>query len=276
MSQKRSRVQKHADLRDSIMRDNEEKIETKELSSFASKLHQIDDNHFESMSVASSVESHSPLHLRDSFYESEDVNTEKIDSLIEQSSVELIEDTDSFRSNYLQEFIDEAKQYNVEKGFRVDHDTRSNLLRELRAQHIVSEEEIEQFEEEIEQLENDDEHEYLETLSDDDLFQEPEIVDEPEFTDPLEDSIMMKVAEYSEEELDDNDYFETTGNTGLLEATTRLQVQIEEQDQYVKDMGSKLDKTNKAMNVLLTMLIIFIIAIIIVVGYLLLSLYEII
>ena len=87
---------------------------------------------------------------------------------------------------------------------------------------------------------------------------------------------MMKVAEYSEEELDDNDYFETTGNTGLLEATTRLQVQIEEQDQYVKDMGSKLDKTNKAMNVLLTMLIIFIIAIIIVVGYLLLSLYEII
>jgi hypothetical protein len=269
MSQKRSRVQKHADLRDSIMRDNEEKIETKELSSFASKLHQIDDNHFESMSVASSVESHSPLHLRDSFYESEDVNTEKIDSLIEQSSVELIEDTDSFRGNYLQEFIDEAKQYNVEKGFRVDHDTRSNLLRELRAQHIVSEEEIEQ-------LENDDEHEYLETLSDDDLFQEPEIVDEPEFTDPLEDSIMMKVAEYSEEELDDNDYFETTGNTGLLEATTRLQVQIEEQDQYVKDMGSKLDKTNKAMNVLLTMLIIFIIAIIIVVGYLLLSLYEII
>ena len=64
MSQRRSRVKKHADLRESIMREYEERIETKELSTFASKLHQIDEEQFENMEVDSTPEDHSPLHLR--------------------------------------------------------------------------------------------------------------------------------------------------------------------------------------------------------------------
>lgn len=271
MSQKRSRVQKHADLRDSIMSDVETRIETKELSSFASKLHQIDDNHFEEMKVDVNQETHLPLHLRQSFQEEKEFSvdnfsTEKLDSLYEESSVELIEDTDSFKSDYLQDFIEEAKQYNVEKGFRVDHDTRSNLLRELRAQHIVTEEE------EFELLHEDIEDELLETEADSYPIEE-KVVEEVE---PIEDTIMMRVAEYSESPLDSKDYAESNGNTGLLEATTKLQIQMEEQDQYVKDMGNKLDQTNRVMNVLLTMLGIFLIAIILVIGYLILVSYEII
>ena len=272
MSQRRSRVKKHAELRETIMRDYGEKIETKELSTFASKLHQIDEDQFENMEVESSSEGHSPLHLRDSFYEHDSVDNEKIDSLIEESSHELIEDTDSFRSNYLDEFIDEAKQYNLERGFRVDHDTRSNLLSELKAQQLITDEEEQELIEDVE-LTEDQEHEYLETLSDDDLFQEPEIVQEVE---PIEDTIMMRVQELSLEEMSDDDYYESTGNTGLMEATTKLQVQIDEQNQVVQDMGQQLDKTNRVMSVLLTMLIFFLIVLVSIVGYVLLDLYGII
>lgn len=294
MSQKRSRVNKFAQLRDEIMNESSDKIETKELSIYADKLHQVDNQQFESMNVNPQ---HEPLHLRQHDYYGDSVEVEeeiplaeieheRMDELFEKSSEAMIEDTDSFKSDYLSDFINEAKQYNVEKGFRVDHDTRSNLLRELKAQQIY----VEEDELEPQEIIEVDEDEVIETLTDNDLFEEPqsqveetvefkveEAIDEQEETDEFEETIMMRVAQLANQEMNTQDYTDFDVNSSdLLEATTKLKVQLDQQSAVVKDMKTKIDKTNRSLNVALTFLIICLVVLIAVFGYFLLKLYQVI
>lgn len=300
MSQRRSRVKKFEKLREEIMNETSDKIETKELSPFANQLHRLDDEQFENMDV-SSYQEHQPLHLRRETFDvsstdSDPVDNEKLDDLFESASESMIEDTDSFRSNYLADFIDEAKQYNVEKGYRVDHDTKSNLLRELKAQHLYHEQDDQDIQEDIEVYED----ELIETL-------EPEYVEEQEEIEPehfeqadfeqtmefqsteleqqptieddddsLEETIMMQVARLAENEMSEEDFLDEYAPSDLLEATTKLKVQLDQQSEVVKDMESKIDKTSRSMNILLTVLITTLLILLAVFGYVFLRIFEII
>ncbi len=300
MSQRRSRVKKFEKLREEIMNETFDKIETKELSPFANQLHRLDDEQFENMDV-SSYQEHQPLHLRRETFDvsstdSDPVDNEKLDDLFESASESMIEDTDSFRSNYLADFIDEAKQYNVEKGYRVDHDTKSNLLRELKAQHLYHEQDDQDIQEDIEVYED----ELIETL-------EPEYVEEQEEIEPehfeqadfeqtmefqsteleqqptieddddsLEETIMMQVARLAENEMSEEDFLDEYAPSDLLEATTKLKVQLDQQSEVVKDMESKIDKTSRSMNILLTVLITTLLILLAVFGYVFLRIFEII
>lgn len=307
MSQRRSRVQKFAELREEIMSDHNERIETKELSHYANQLHRLDDEQFDNMEVSSN-EHHQPLHLRretfdvnsvDEFIEEPQVDNEKLDSLYQTASSTMIEDTDSFRSDYLADFISEAKQYNVEKGFRSDYDTKSNLLRELKAQQIYREDEIEEFDEvfseeddqiietqeiieepvtvdpvEIEELEF-EEPEYEEEIEETIQFQTPDYIEEDVVEeDPFEETIMMQVAKLANQEMNDEDFYDFQSDD-IMEATTQLKIQLDQQNEVVKDMGQRIDKTSRSMNVLLTVLIIFLLILIGAFAYILLKLYGI-
>lgn len=300
MSQRRSRVKKFEKLREEIMNETFDKIETKELSPFANQLHRLDDEQFENMDV-SSYQEHQPLHLRRETFDvsstdSDPVDNEKLDDLFESASESMIEDTDSFRSNYLADFIDEAKQYNVEKGYRVDHDTKSNLLRELKAQHLYHEqddqdiqEDIEVYEDELietlepeyveEQEEFEPEHfeqaDFEQTME----FQSTELEQQPTIEDDddsLEETIMMQVARLAENEMSEEDFLDEYAPSDLLEATTKLKVQLDQQSEVVKDMESKIDKTSRSMNILLTVLITTLIILLAVFGYVFLRIFEII
>lgn len=303
MSQRRSRVKKYEKLREEIMNETSDKIETKELSPFANQLHRLDDEQFENMDV-SSYQEHQPLHLRRETFDvsstdSDPVDNEKLDYLLESASESMIEDTDSFRSNYLADFIDEAKQYNLEKGYRVDHDTKSNLLRELKAQHLYHQEdqddldEVEVFEDElIETLEP----EYIqeEEEVEPEIELEPEHIEQDDFehtmefqsteleTHPVaqevsfEETIMMQVARLAENEMSEEDFLDEYAPSDLLEATTKLKVQLDQQSEVVKDMESKIDKTSRSMNILLTVLITTLVILLAVFGYVFLRIFEII
>lgn len=300
MSQRRSRVKKFEKLREEIMNETSDKIETKELSPFANQLHRLDDEQFENMDV-SSYQEHQPLHLRRETFDvsstdSDPVDNEKLDDLFESASESMIEDTDSFRSNYLADFIDEAKQYNVEKGYRVDHDTKSNLLRELKAQHLYHEqddqdiqEDIEVYEDELietlepeyveEQEEFEPEHfeqaDFEQTME----FQSTELEQQPTIEDDddsLEETIMMQVARLAENEMSEEDFLDEYAPSDLLEATTKLKVQLDQQSEVVKDMESKIDKTSRSMNILLTVLITTLLILLAVFGYVFLRIFEII
>lgn len=314
MSQRRSRVEKYAQLRDEIIKESNETIETKELSSYAQKLHQVDDEHFENMEVGE-VSNHHPLHLRDTNYDHysieedlfNDFDEEKMDELYEKSSEELIEDTDSFRNDYLKDFIEEAKQYNVEKGFRIDHDTKSNLLRELNLQKKNTPEPSEldfSLEEEdvIETLDDQDlleaqadaERKKLEAqeiarqqqeeafkLEEESVFDETELEEDNLERDELEDSIMLRVAELAGTEMSEEDYYDTLQRAqikqeDLLEQTTKLQMRLDEQNEVVSDMNSRIEKTNKSMNILLGIVITFLVALILLFVFIFLKIYEVI
>lgn len=289
MSQKRSRVKKFADLRDEIMRESSDKIETKELSSFANKLHRLDEQHFDNMEVDTNNDQHLPLHLRvhhadtNSIEEIEEpVDNQKLDSLFETASESMIEDTDSFKNDYLADFISEAKQYNVEKGFRSDYDTKSNLLKEIKAQQVHDS--VDEIEPSLSLVDEDDE--IIETLE---HFEEPQVkieetiefkqneieeeLEEP--VDQFEETIMMQVERLANSELSDRDFVDYDDQE-LLEATTKLKIQLDEQSEVVKDMETKIDRTSRSMNFLLTILSICLIILIVVFGYILLKLNRII
>lgn len=301
MSERRSRVKKFADLREEIMSVSSDKIETSELSPYANQLHKLDQQQFENMDIQKNE--HKPLHLRrhgfdissvDSINDQIDpIDNEKLDNLFESASEELIEDTDSFKSHYLSDFISEAKQYNVEKGFRVEHDTKSNLLKELKAQ-----EDFEDFDFELESFDD----EVIETLDHptevapdprpnlrpEDLFEPKDFVQEDyeetiefhsdevnaqlEQEDNFEETIMMQVARLAQEEMSNTDYMDYEPND-LLEATTQLKIQLDHQNEVVKDMETRIDKTSRSMNILLTALIICLVLLIAAFGYVLLRLY---
>ena len=101
----KSRVERYKDLHKEIDNSVDERIENKDLSSYANRLNLIDDQ-FEKMDVETNA-SHTPTHARG------------------KSEPEVF---DTFENEYLRDFLDEVKAYNVEKGYRSVSDTQNNIL----------------------------------------------------------------------------------------------------------------------------------------------------
>lgn len=286
MSEKRSRIKKYAELRDELTKLQTDKIETKELSSFANKLHEIDDQHFENMNIENFPNEHEPLHKKELIYD-EAINKQEsqLGELFETASHAIIEDTDSFKSDYLSDFISEAKQYNVDKGFRVDYDTKSNLLKELKAQRMVEKgdsvsdvtfEDV-SLEEESTELDSlvqeDDEILETEDYSNEEPSQDmvdTELENHPINQEHQQNTIMMQVEKLANQEITEADLVEFN-EQDLIEATTQLKLELDKQSEVVKNMENQIDKTSRSMNILLWLLIICLFVLIAVFGYILLK-----
>ncbi|MBK2402370.1 MULTISPECIES: hypothetical protein [unclassified Erysipelothrix] len=117
----KSRVNKYQDLHEQIALDSESNIENSDLSHFANRLNQID-NQFDKMDVVAR-EDREPTHAR----QIEEVQEEH--SIDEEPKVE--PQFDTFESAYLKDFLDEVKEYNVRKGYRDLENTDANILSEL-------------------------------------------------------------------------------------------------------------------------------------------------
>lgn len=120
MSQNKSRMKRNEWLHQQLINEKEEKIQTKELSPFAQKLNEIDAQ-FEPMDVEyePEIEEASPLHLRN-----ERFSLKKEVEIQEESKPKEAD----FSNDYLEQFINEAKEYNMEKGYRKEIDTKANVL----------------------------------------------------------------------------------------------------------------------------------------------------
>lgn len=116
--EKLSRTKKYADLREKIQHDREELIHTNELSTFKNKLNTIDSNHFEKAEDVSDT-SHDPIHRRREEY----FNPQESTDTLEVPQV---------HSEYLDDYINEVKEYNRQKGLLTVEDTQTNILSEIR------------------------------------------------------------------------------------------------------------------------------------------------
>ena len=113
----KSRVRKYADLHQKIASDTESTVENSDLSHFANRLSEIDDQ-FERVHTSKQALV-SPSRARKNDHE----ELEKVDPIV-----------DTFETHYLKDFLEEVKEYNVKKGYRDISDTQANILDDLRGE----------------------------------------------------------------------------------------------------------------------------------------------
>lgn len=296
MSQKKSRVKKFEEFRQSLLDEQTDaKVLTKELTPFANQLHQIDNDHFENVKQNYDEDYHSPLHMRNERYSlkkevevlSEIPFDKETKSVVSESTIDEtpINETDSFNNQYLEEFIKEVKDYNVSKGYRSEQDTKSNLLNEVKSNTVLRpfgdlepsrpiEEYVEEYiDEEIIETPAPEIKESNPTSEQTLIFEA--IKEEKSDDSEVDQTIMMKVQEYADSEETYENYV-TDNHDTLLEETTKLKTQLNEQNSVVTEMSGKIDKTNRILNILITILVILIVISIVVIGYNILKLNRVI
>lgn len=314
----KSRVNKYQDLHEQIALDSESNIENSDLSHFANRLNQIDDQ-FDKMDVVAR-EDREPTHAR----QIEEVQEEH--SVIEEAKTE--PQFDTFESAYLKDFLDEVKEYNVRKGYRDLENTDANILSELNKSSEIAkpfnddemttvlhaidpelstmdtdvfiEDEIEE-EVNLDELPNldetivfksveqsnadtfDEEDELEKTiamavqemvddedvsldLSGQDSFDSVEFeLEADEFENILseeDDSIFEMQAQLDAmEDYSDNDFDSDKFRSELLAQTQTLQHKIIDQEQNIDQMNETMVRTNRMLNVVLSLLILAIIVV---------------
>ncbi|MDE8072147.1 hypothetical protein PT181_04820 [Erysipelothrix rhusiopathiae] len=314
----KSRVNKYQDLHEQIALDSESNIENSDLSHFANRLNQIDDQ-FDKMDVVAR-EDREPTHAR----QIEEVQEEH--SVIEEAKTE--PQFDTFESAYLKDFLDEVKEYNVRKGYRDLENTDANILSELNKSSEIAkpfnddemttvlhaidpelstmdaevfiEDEIEE-EVNLDELPNldetivfksveqsnadtfDEEDELEKTiamavqemvddedvsldLSGQDAFDSVEFeLDADEFENILseEDDSIFEMQDQLDamEDYSDNDFDSDKFRSELLAQTQTLQHKIIDQEQNIDQMNETMVRTNRMLNVVLSLLILAIIVV---------------
>lgn len=315
----KSRVNKYQDLHEQIALDSESNIENSDLSHFANRLNQIDDQ-FDKMDVVAR-EDREPTHAR----QIEEVQEKH--SVIEEAKTE--PQFDTFESAYLKDFLDEVKEYNVRKGYRDLENTDANILSELNKSSEIAkpfnddemttvlhaidpelstmdadvfiEDEIEEEEVNLDELPNldetivfksveqsnadtfDEEDELEKTiamavqemvddedvsldLSGQDSFDSVEFeLEADEFENILseeDDSIFEMQAQLDAmEDYSDNDFDSDKFRSELLAQTQTLQHKIIDQEQNIDQMNETMVRTNRMLNVVLSLLILAIIVV---------------
>lgn len=131
MGERKSRMQRNSVLHEQLLAQKEGRIETKELSPFANQLNKID-SQFERMDLKQEVDTNykSPLHVRNDRFSPKQQLDQSIVNPSETEDANLVPQqvTTDFENDYLEDFIKEVKQYNVDMGYRQTVDTKANVL----------------------------------------------------------------------------------------------------------------------------------------------------
>jgi hypothetical protein len=289
-----SRVKKYEDLRNSLQQEqDDEKIVQQALEGFDKAQNKVQDNDTES-------KEYQPSHGRRS------------------DSEHLVEKTGEFKNEYLDNFIQEVRDYNIKKGVRENDDTRLDILQQLstkqrkkRASYMEQVDEqldkevtpsVDQYQSVMPEVEPEvvDEDAMANTQSIAKQVQEllaaeredaakqaaevkPEPVPEPvHVVDPLEDTIQsLKTTDtsapiYTDEDEDDFDITSSLEeqelmNQQLLDETLKLRTQLNEYEEELTTLNDGVDKNNRLLNIIITVLIVMLFAVIAVVGYWLVS-----
>lgn len=127
--EKLSRTKKYQALRESLQNDAESQVVSKDLSSFQDRLNRLDVMHFD---TAHNSEDHDPVHARrNSYFEEVVLPTEETPVVIEEKEIEKTTQY-TFNNEYLDEYINEVKRYNKDKGLLKKEDTAMNILEGLK------------------------------------------------------------------------------------------------------------------------------------------------
>lgn len=125
----KSRVKKHQSLYETLNSDTESTVQNSNLSRFTDRLNEID-KQFEKVNISEPKES-VLSHARTE-------RTPVVEDVTEETHENNTVSFDTFENEYLKDFLDEVKAYNVKKGYRNFENTDSNILKELRKESTYS------------------------------------------------------------------------------------------------------------------------------------------
>ncbi len=230
LMEQQSRVKKYAQLREMISQDQEETNFHDALAPFAKRLSAVDQK-FTVTDREMKITDYTPLHAKNQAYR----------DLLDESSEDLI------TNDFLEQFIEEVKNYNVKEGTRSEHETTKNVIStflkdhkentKLKAEHIISE---------------DDEDEILDES--DDTSEDETLIDEVLHQLNQQKSALSK--NNDDQEFDEDWYTKTQ----------QLSKTIETMEHSLSHVNEKVLATNRLVNFLLA---IFILGLLIVSAYVL-------
>ena len=258
MMEKLSRTKKYQELRDRLQNDAESQVTSKDLSSFQERLNRLDVMHFD---TAEEAKDHDPIHVRRNSY------FEETAPVVEEKEIEKTTQY-TFNNEYLDEYINEVKQYNKDKGLLTKDDTAMNILENLKKK-----EEAPALEETVkEEIECDYSNEMEATIPF--VFNREKTVSQvseevksllDEQDDRTEEVIEEKsaVAKAVEEELEK----EKALRRELEKKNKVIEEKIEDVEEDMDEMEESMSTANKILNVVLVLLILALLVVLGVVVY---------
>ncbi len=125
-----SRKERYKELRESLQNDTGVEINSKELSRFSNRLNRIDADNFSALDDYAE-DDHVANHARNTHYEEPEPKEEE-EPVFDTSIFGKNENyTSSFENDYLDQYIREVKQYNIDQGNALSDNTQVNVLRQL-------------------------------------------------------------------------------------------------------------------------------------------------
>lgn len=131
-----SRVTKNKQLYEQLQQDSESDLSNSSLRDLSEKLHDLDQEQFSPVGSFRKQPDRVSLHAdkgSDATIEASNKNDRDSEKMSLEEAFDQHPDVlwDTFENAYLDEFLQEVKQYNVRKGYRNVADTRANIMTEL-------------------------------------------------------------------------------------------------------------------------------------------------
>ena len=236
--------------------------------------------------VKEETQTYTPTHEKDVRFV-EETKTPELDS--------------TFKNEYLDSFIQEVREYNIKKGVREYEDTKLDILqqlnsknRERRANYVEKiEEEPREMSDETMEIskqvfsllnENDTPQEEMPQPIVEDVEEVVEVVKEPVVEEVVEvsptrvtseleariaslESQLVETTQQMQKSKMNEDDFDSFSKKELIEQTQKLKVQMDEYKDELEDLNTGIDSNNKLLNIIITILIVALLAVIGVVVY---------
>ena len=207
-----SRVKKYQALRNEIENDREEELVSPALSSYAERLNKIDPL-LSKHSTQGRNESYEALHFR----REQAINTN--DEFVDKPS----------ETDYIQEFLEEVRNYNLSKGYRKEFDTELDILKKHGPVGLPVNETIKPLLDDS--LVNDDLTLQIKTLIENDFEEAEEVSNSNE-----------------PEEL-----------TQVLEETQKLRIQLSDYEKELVNMNESVLSSHRVLNMVVFFLVLVLI-----------------
>ena len=288
--EKLSRTEKYKELRESLQNDVGQEIETKDLSSYQERLNKIAPSAFEAPKQRVNTNSHEATHARNDVIEEDDIsfdNTMDMHYDLKEPSFDATPNT--YSNDYLDRYIDEVKQYNIEQGNAVSEDTTVNILNRIRkAEDSLS----------SRPYPRNTNKSYTSKSKDEDTtdipFMKPSskkttsqtnhqvqniasqvqnlLADDEEDTDdtPIIESTQKPQQHVSS--MNTNDFnkhleLERTTRQQLLNETTQMRSQLDDYEDNLSEVSAKMRHTNQMLNIVLGIMIVVLVVVIMFIIY---------
>ncbi len=290
-----SRTKKYQDLRDRLQHDTStDSLSTNDLSRFEKRLNEIDSQNF-SYTEKNTQDSYNAGHARNHAVKNEPevLRRKKVEPTFDTSSFLTNENDVTFDNDYLDQYIREVKQYNIDQGNAASENTSLNILKQIERNNSKAPDRpyprstsqttdipfVNETKEETKQTSSSvQEYQPTQALSKEDIMAEVQSMVNGTSTptpvsQPAQDSSPFVSDSFDFDKSMNTDTFnrrleaDRTTRQQLLNETTQMRAQLDDYEDNLSEVSDKMRQTNKILNLVLILLIVFLAIVVGIVVY---------